>query len=112
MSISKQVLLVAGAAVVFAATAVAQTPAPAQKKSAAATSMDEGDAIMITPKGTVSKSNSKVSDSSHTAAVAKGAKEIKPGTVIYNQGGKYYMFQDSSNERASQHFQDQFDVDY
>jgi hypothetical protein len=32
--------------------------------------------------------------------------------VIYRQGGKLYMMQDSANEKASQHFEDQFDVDY
>ena len=32
--------------------------------------------------------------------------------MIYKQGGKLYMLQDNANERASQNFQDQFDVDY
>ena len=32
--------------------------------------------------------------------------------MIYKQGGKLYMLQDNANERSSQHFQDQFDVDY
>ena len=37
---------------------------------------------------------------------------LKGGTVIYKQGGKLYMLQDKANEKASQHFEDQFDVDY
>jgi hypothetical protein len=44
--------------------------------------------------------------------MAKGAKEIPAGAVIYKQGGKLYMLQDSGNEKASQTFQDQFDTDY
>jgi hypothetical protein len=42
----------------------------------------------------------------------KGAREIKPGTVIYKQGGKLYLMQDSANEKASSSFQGNFDVDY
>jgi hypothetical protein len=45
-------------------------------------------------------------------AMKKGAREAKPGTVLNKQGGKLYMMQDSGNEKASQHFQDQFDIDY
>ena len=60
----------------------------------------------------VHKSNSKVTSEQHTAAMAKGAKEIPGGAVIYKQGGKLYMLQDSGNEKASQGFQSNFDVDY
>ena len=68
---------------------------------------------MIGPKGQrLHKSNVKVTAAQHEAAMKKGAKEIKPGAVIYKQGGKLYMLEDSANERASQSFQDQFDVDY
>jgi hypothetical protein len=42
----------------------------------------------------------------------KGAREIKPGAVIYKQGGKLYMLEDNANEKASQGFQGNFDVDY
>jgi hypothetical protein len=71
------------------------------------------EAILIHPKtGVVHKSNIKVSAGKHTTALAKGAREISGGTVIYKQGGKLYMLQDNGNERSSQHFQDQFDVDY
>jgi hypothetical protein len=42
----------------------------------------------------------------------KGAREVKPGTVLYKQGGKLYMMEDSANEKASTHFQNNFDVDY
>jgi hypothetical protein len=44
--------------------------------------------------------------------VAKGAKEIPGGAVIYKQNGKLYMLQDNANEKASQTFQGDFDVDY
>jgi hypothetical protein len=32
--------------------------------------------------------------------------------VIYKQGGKPYMLEDNANEKASQSFQGNFDVDY
>jgi hypothetical protein len=110
MSVSRKALLAAGAGLVIglSSMAMAQT-----KKSTAATTIDEGDAIMVHPKtGAVHKSHTKVSAAKHTAAMGKGAREIPGGTVIYKQGGKLYMMQDSANERSSQHFQDQFDVDY
>ena len=111
MSVSRKALLAAGAGLVIglSSAAMAQTA----KKSTAATSIDEGEAIMVHPKtGAVHKSHSKVSSAKHTAAMGKGAREVPGGTVIYRQGGKLYMMQDSANEKASQHFEDQFDVDY
>jgi hypothetical protein len=54
----------------------------------------------------------KVRAAQHEAALKKGAPEIKPGAVIYKQGGKLYMMEDSANEKASQNFQSNFDVDY
>ena len=56
--------------------------------------------------------NVKITAAQHEAAMKKGAKEIKPGAVIYKQGGKLYMIEDSGNEKASQGFQGNFDVDY
>ena len=90
------------------------TTRPAKgKKSAEVTTMGEGEAVMIGPKGQrLHKSNVKVTAAQHQAALKKGAKEIKPGAVIYKQGGKLYMMQDTANQKASQHFEDQFDVDY
>ena len=112
MSVSKSALLttLAGLAMVLPTVAIAQM---SSSKSTPATTLGEGEAILIHPKtGTVHKSNTKVSAGKHTAALAKGAREISGGTVIYKQGGKLYMLQDNGNERSSQHFQDQFDVDY
>ena len=108
MSVSTKALLAAGAAVLIglSSAAIAQT-----KKSTPATPIGEGEAIMVNG-ANVHKSNSKVTSEQHTAAMAKGAKEIPGGAVIYKQGGKLYMLQDNANERASQNFQDQFDVDY
>jgi hypothetical protein len=84
------------------------------KKSTAATTIGEGEAIMVSPKtGTVHKSNARYRLPSTPPPWGKGtAKEVPGGTVIYRQGGKLYMMQDSANEKASQHFEDQFDVDY
>ena len=108
MSISKRVLLASGAALVIglSSAAVAQT-----KKSTQAATMGEGEAIYVHPKG-VHKSNVKVTSAQHEAAMKKGAREIEPGAVIYHQNGKLYMLEDSANEKASQSFQNNFDVDY
>jgi hypothetical protein len=108
MSISKRALLASGAALVIglSSAAVAQT-----KKSTHAATMGEGEAIYVHPKG-VHKSNVKVTSAQHEAAMKKGAREIKPGAVIYHQNGKLYMLEDSANEKASQTFQSNFDVDY
>ena len=70
------------------------------KKSTDAAKMDEGSAIYVHTKG-VHKSNVKVTAAQHEAAMKKGAREIKPGAVIYHHGGKLYMLEDSANEKAS-----------
>jgi hypothetical protein len=108
MLVSKRALLATAAGLVIglSTAAVAQT-----KKSTQATTMGEGEAIYVHPKG-VHKSNVKVSGAQHEAAMKKGAREIKPGSVIYHQNGKLYMLEDSANEKASQHFQSNFDIDY
>jgi hypothetical protein len=54
----------------------------------------------------------KVSAAQHEAAMKKGAREIKPGAVIYHQNGKLYLLEDNANEKASETFQNNFDVDY
>jgi hypothetical protein len=103
MSISKRTVLTAGVGMVIALStvAVAQT-----KKSSEVSTIDEGEAVMIGPKGDrVHKSNVKVTAAQHEAAMKKGAKEIKPGAVIYKQGGKLYMLEEPRNET----FQDVFD---
>ena len=110
MSISKRSFLAAGAAIVvgLSSAAVAQT-----KKSSQVATVGEGEAVMIGPKGQhLHKSNVKITAAQHEAAMKKGAREIKPGAVIYKQGGKMYMLEDNANEKASQGFQGNFDVDY
>jgi hypothetical protein len=75
--------------------------------------MGEGEAVMIGPKGQrLHKSHVKITAAQHEAAIKKGAREVKPGAVIYKQGGKLYMMEDNANEKASQTFQGNFDVDY
>ena len=110
MSITKRSLMAAGAAVLIglSSAAIAQT-----KKSSQVATMGDGEAVMIGPKGAhLHKSNVKITAAQHEAALKKGAKEIKPGAVIYKQGGKLYMMEDNANEKASQSFQGNFDVDY
>jgi hypothetical protein len=110
MSISKRSLLAASAAVLIglSSAAVAQS-----KKSSQVATVGEGEAVMIGPKGErLHKSNVKSTAAQHEAAMKKGAREVKPGTVVYKQGGKLYMLEDNANEKASQGFQGNFDVDY
>jgi hypothetical protein len=90
----------------LSSAAIAQT-----KKSTQATTMGEGEAVLVHPKG-VHKSNVKVTPAQHEAAMKKGAREIKPGAVVYHQNGKLYMLEDSANEKASSNFQSNFDIDY
>ena len=109
MFASKRALLAAACSVAIglSTAALAQT-----KKSSEATSLNEGDAIMLHPSHAVHKSNTKVTAAQHEAAVKKGAREIRPGAVIYRQQGKLYMLEDNANEKASENFQDNFEVSY
>jgi hypothetical protein len=50
----------------------------------------DDEAILVSPNGTVHRSNTKVSSANHEAALAKGAKEMSRGTVIYKHEGKVY----------------------
>jgi hypothetical protein len=108
MSLTNRALLAATAAALigFSSGAMAQT-----KKSTEAAKMEEGSAIYVHPKG-VHKSSVAVTSAQHEAAMKKGAREIKPGAVIYHHGGKLYLMEDNANEKASQTFQNNFDVDY
>jgi hypothetical protein len=110
MSISKRAFVAASAAVLTGLSTGAMAQA---KKSTEAATLGEGEAVMIGPKGQhLHKSNVKVTAAQHEAAMKKGAREVKPGAVIYHHGGKIYMLEDSANEKASQGFQSNFDVDY
>jgi hypothetical protein len=114
MSVSTRVLLAAGCALMIglSTAAVAQT-AKGNAKSSEAGTIGEGEAYMIGPKGQrLHKSKVKVSAAQHEAAMKKGAHEIKAGTVLYKQGGKLYLMQDSANEKASSSFQSNFDIYY
>jgi hypothetical protein len=51
------------------------------------------------------KSNAKVTAAQHEAAMKKGAREIKPGAVIYKQGGKLYMLEEPTNETFHEVFE-------
>ena len=113
MFVSKRVLLATATGLVIGLSTVAMAQTPAAKKSQEVTTMGEGEAVMIGPKGQrLHKSKVKVSAAQHEAAMKKGAREIKPGAIIYKQGGKLYMMEDNANEKASQGFQGNFDVDY
>ena len=114
MSISKRALLASSAGLVIALStvAIAQTGKGNAKSQEVAT-VGEGEAVMIGPKGQrLHKSKVKVTSAQHEAAMKKGAREVKPGTVLYKQGGKLYLMEDSANEKASSNFQSNFDIDY
>lgn len=93
---------VVAVAMVLSPMVMAQTSGA---KSTPAATVDEGDAFMIGKTGAMHKSNTKVSAAKHTAAMAKGAREIPHGTVIYKQGGKFYMLEEPSRQT----FQDVFE---
>src|SRR6476660_9159274 len=98
MAISKRTVLTGGAAFVVGLSSVALAQAQGKKSSEVAT-MGEGEAFMIGPKGErLHKSNSKITATQHEAAMKKGAREIKPGAVIYKQGGKLYMLEEPQNQ--------------
>jgi hypothetical protein len=113
MSISKRAFVAASAAVLTGLSTGAMAQQKGNAKSSQAATLGEGEAVMIGPKGQrLHKSNVKVTAAQHEAAMKKGAREVKAGTVIYKQGGKLYLLEDNANEKASSHFQSNFDVDY
>jgi hypothetical protein len=69
------------------AAALAVTPVLAQEGRMA---LGEGDAVLISPDGAMYRSNVRISDAKHNAALAKGANEISGGTVLYRHGGKLF----------------------
>jgi len=98
MAISKRTVLTAGAGFVVGLSSVALAQAQGKRSSEVAT-IGEGEAVMIGPKGErIHKSHVKVTAAQHEAAMKKGAREIKPGAVMYKQGGKLYMLEEPTNE--------------
>jgi hypothetical protein len=113
MKISKRVVLagLAGAATGVSTIALAQL---SQKKSEHLGKLDEDEVMRVNSRtGTIQKSNGKVPSELHSAAMAGGAKEISPSTVIYKHAGKMYMFdyQAAANTQAAINFESQFDND-
>jgi hypothetical protein len=72
------------------ALAAAVVVAPAVFAEESAMPLGEGDAILISPDGTLHKSNTKVSAAQHEAALARGATEVSRGTMFYKHEGKLY----------------------
>jgi hypothetical protein len=113
VDLSKRVVLagLAGAATGLSTVALAQM---SQKKSEHLGKLDEDEVMRVNPHtGTIQKSNSKIASELHNAAVAGGAKEISPNTVIYKHAGKMYMFdyQAAANTQTAINFESQFDND-
>ena len=85
-----------------------------QKKSQHLGKLDENEVMRVNPRtGTIQKSNGKIPLELHSAAMASGAKEISPNTVVYKHAGKMYMFDSAAaaNNQAAINFQSQFDDD-
>ena len=98
MAISKRTVLTAGAGFVVGLSSIAVAQAQGKKSSEVAT-MGEGEAFMVGREGErIHKSNVKVTAAQHEAAMKKGAREIKPGAVVYKEGGKLYMLEEPTNE--------------
>jgi hypothetical protein len=110
MKLSKRVVLtgLAGVAIGLSTVAFAQMSG---SKSQGLGKLGEDEAIRVGPAGTIQKSNMKVPSARHEAAMAKGAKEISPTSVIYKHGGKMYMYDyaAAANTQAAENFQEQFD---
>ena len=103
-NLSLAAAIVGALTAVSPAVAVETAPTTPAQKSASVTALNEGDALMIGHKGQkVFKSNTKVSEATQQNAMAKGAKQIAAGTVIYKEGGKLYML--PGNDQAAQTFQ-------
>jgi hypothetical protein len=81
MDMNKMTIVAIAVAVVVASPVLAEE---------SPTALGEGEAIMISPSGTVHKSDSKISGTKHDAAVAQGAEEVSRGTVFYKHEGKLY----------------------
>src|SRR4029077_10643996 len=110
MGIYKRIVLtgLAGVAIGLSTVALAQMSG---SKSQGLGKLGEDEAMRVGPAGTIQKSNLKVPSARHEAAVAKGAKEISPTSVIYKHGGKMYMFDyaAAANTQAAENFESQFD---
>jgi hypothetical protein len=108
MGMSKRVVVtgLAGVAIGLSTVALAQ-----MSKSPGLGKLGEDEAMRVSPAGTIQKSNMKVPSARHEAAMAKGAKEISPNTVVYKHGGKMYMYDyaAAANTQAAENFESQFD---
>jgi hypothetical protein len=71
----------------IAVAVIVDSPVVAQERAMA---LGEGEAILISPDGTMHKSNSKVSAAKHGAAMVQGAEEVSRGQVLYMHEGKLY----------------------
>ena len=111
MSVSKRVVLagLAGATAGFSTTAFAQM---SQSKSRHLGELGHDEMMRVNPRtGTIQKSNIKISSAMHDAALSNGAREIPRTSVLYEHGGKMYMFDSAAarNNQAAINFESQWD---
>jgi hypothetical protein len=117
MSLSKMTLLAAGLALGFSTFGLSTT-SYAQAQNVPGNQLgDVGQDEIIylrAETGRFSKGKTKITDASHTKAMAGGARELPRGAMIYRKGGKLYLLENKPGKAAgktmiAEEFQEHFD---
>jgi hypothetical protein len=100
-----------GFAIVLSSVAHAQIAAPpGDKKSDEIGTLLDGEDYMIGKDMQLHKSNVKMTDGQHQAALKKGARELRRRVVIYRWADKLYMME-NIGRNAAVNYEDQFILD-
>jgi hypothetical protein len=100
-----------GFAIVLSSVAHAQIAAPpGDKKSDEIGTLLDGEAYMFGKDMQLHKSNVKMTNGQHQAALKKGARELRPRVVIYRWADKLYMME-NIGRNAAVNYEDQFILD-
>jgi hypothetical protein len=70
----------------------------------------DGEAYMFGKDMQLYKSNVKMTDGQHQAALKKGARELRPRIVVYRWAGRLYMME-NIGRNAAVNYEDQFILD-
>lgn len=117
MSLSKMTLLAAGLALGFSTMGLSSTAFAQAQNTPGNMQSDVGQDEVIYLKaetGRMTKAKTKISDASHSKAMAQGARELPRGAMIYRKGGKLYLLENKPGKAAGksmiqEEFQDHFD---
>ena len=100
-----------GFAIVLSLVAHAQIAAPpGDKKSDEIGTLLDGEAYMFGKDMQLYKSNVKMTDGQHQAALKKGARELRSRVVVYRWSDKLYMME-NIGRNAAVNYDDQFILD-